>query len=116
VATRSDAPLRKTKVTQMANLTVTLTPPADWYCPNCDCDLCCAVRGRLERSAAKTETGIVDSIGWFKLSNASKWHYFNGSKSLCGKWMYLGAGPFEADDKPRPTDCGACRRKLEAGK
>lgn len=29
--------------------------PRDWYCPNCDCDLCGAVQGRLERTAAETK-------------------------------------------------------------
>jgi hypothetical protein len=29
--------------------------PPDWYCPNCDCDLCGAVQGRLERSAENGE-------------------------------------------------------------
>lgn len=28
--------------------------PHDWYCPNCDCDLCGAVQGRLERTAVET--------------------------------------------------------------
>lgn len=29
--------------------------PHDWYCPNCDCDLCGAVQGRLERTAVETK-------------------------------------------------------------
>lgn len=32
--------------------------PPDWYCPNCDCDLCGAVQGRLERSAENGSGGI----------------------------------------------------------
>ena len=39
------------------------SPPADWYCPHCDCDLCGAVRGRLERSAAETPVSSMDYGG-----------------------------------------------------
>jgi hypothetical protein len=31
-------------------------PPKDWYCPNCSCDLCGAVHGRLERSELETNS------------------------------------------------------------
>lgn len=52
--------------------------------------------------------------GWFMLSNARKMHYFKMTKSLRGRWMYLGTGPFEADNGiARPLDCILCRRVLE---
>ena len=30
--------------------------------------------------------------GWGWLSNAAKWHYFVGGKSLCGRWLMLWRG------------------------
>jgi hypothetical protein len=51
--------------------------------------------------------------GWFLLLNARKAHYFRDAKSLCGKWMYLGAGPYEPENgAPDARDCGTCRRQL----
>jgi hypothetical protein len=54
--------------------------------------------------------------GWFKLLNARKWHYFRGTRSLCGKWMYLGSGPLVGSDNKvgHPDDCVACQRKRMA--
>jgi hypothetical protein len=37
-----------------ASETPAQSPPENWYCPNCSCDLCGAVQGRLERTAAET--------------------------------------------------------------
>lgn len=43
----------QTPVAQMTELMRVAQQPSDWYCPNCDCDLCGAVQGRLEGSAVK---------------------------------------------------------------
>jgi hypothetical protein len=52
-------------------------------------------------------------IGWKKLDNATKWHFFNDDgRSLCGRWMTLGRiGELGNDDSP--DDCAACRKKVK---
>jgi hypothetical protein len=54
--------------------------------------------------------------GWFMPSNAREYHYFRGTRSLCGKWMHLGSGPLEdkGDKVGHPNDCVACHRKVFA--
>jgi len=43
--------------------------------------------------------------------NASKWHYFVESRSLCGRWMCFGTElSDEAHDSP--DNCKACVKML----
>jgi hypothetical protein len=50
--------------------------------------------------------------GWTYLINAKKWHYFRDSRSLCGRWMYLGDSDLEMGKDNSPDNCTACRAKL----
>jgi hypothetical protein len=53
--------------------------------------------------------------GWTWLHNATKWHYFRNSRSLCGKWMYLGDDNDLQKGKDRsPDNCSGCIAKLAA--
>jgi len=61
--------------------------------------------------------------GWYKFSNAAKWHYMRAGRSLCGKWGMLArmdpgsTEPFdESSTKPGPDDCVSCWRKRKADK
>lgn len=58
---------------------------------------------------------MANAEGWIKLINAKQWHYFVDSRSLCGRWMYLGADiNLEPDDgKEHPSDCKMCSKKLK---
>lgn len=50
--------------------------------------------------------------GWTFLVNATKWHYFRNSRSLCGKWMYLGDdADLEQGKLQSPDNCEACRKR-----
>jgi hypothetical protein len=53
--------------------------------------------------------------GWVCLANSSKYHYIRNSKSLCGKWMYLG-NIFYTDECENPDDCKSYRNKLNKEK
>jgi len=49
--------------------------------------------------------------GWVWLLNATKCHYMVDGRSLCGKWMYLGAN---YEQRPANNgDCATCRKKHE---
>lgn len=50
--------------------------------------------------------------GWTWLVNTKKWHYFRDSRSLCGKWLYLGSSDLEQGKDNSPDNCVACVRKL----
>ncbi len=50
--------------------------------------------------------------GWTWIYGATKWHYFRKGKSLCGRWMLLGLGDFEEDEKLESEDnCKTCTKK-----
>lgn len=49
--------------------------------------------------------------GWTWLQNSRKWHYFRDTRSLCGKWSYLGLDNFEKEGDDSPDNCAECRRK-----
>ena len=49
--------------------------------------------------------------GWGWPGNAKKAHYFVGSRSLCGKWLYLGS--LEQGNDDSPDNCAVCKRKLK---
>ena len=53
--------------------------------------------------------------GWTWLINSRKWHYFRDSRSLCGKFLYLGSTLDELvqGNNASPDNCSACRRKRE---
>ena len=53
--------------------------------------------------------------GWNYLINATKWHYFRESKSLCGKWMCLGS-EFEQGNDNSSDNCKQCMTKLSKEK
>jgi hypothetical protein len=46
--------------------------------------------------------------GWPGLSKKS--HYFIEGRSLCGKWIFMGA--LTTVDFKSPDDCADCRRRL----
>lgn len=50
--------------------------------------------------------------GWPPLSK--KAHYFDGGRSLCGKWLFLGVVEQGGDESP--DNCQQCRRELEKGR
>ena len=50
--------------------------------------------------------------GWVTLINSRKYHYFNGSRSLCCKFLYLGSEYDPDDGKPSKNDCAECRKRL----
>lgn len=58
---------------------------------------------------------MEDEEGWVCLANSNKYHYIRDSRSLCGKWMYLG-NIFYADEFESPDDCKSCRNKLKKEK
>jgi len=48
--------------------------------------------------------------GWAWPVNSHKAHYFDNGRSLCGKWMWLGA--LDGDrDVDHPDNCATCNRK-----
>ena len=50
--------------------------------------------------------------GWWKPAESRKWHFFDASaRSLCGKWMHMGARLKTGNDDS-PDNCSACRRKF----
>ena len=60
---------------------------------------------------------MADEIGWHKLLNARKWHYFGSDgRALCGNWLVLGRPFGEQGNDDSPDNCAACRRKLAARK
>ena len=60
-------------------------------------------------------TAAVDREGWGFPGLGRRWHYFRGSESLCGKWMFT--GPLEPDQGGKSSeDCAACRRALDKEK
>lgn len=52
--------------------------------------------------------------GWVWAANWNKAHYVKGSRSLCGKWMYLNKDPkmFEQGNDESPDNCTACKKAL----
>ena len=50
--------------------------------------------------------------GWAKPSNSRKWHYFDGARALCNRWLYFG-DILETDQSasPNSNDCAACRKR-----
>lgn len=53
---------------------------------------------------------------WAWPFNAKKAHYFEGSRSLCRRWLFFG-GPTptqKTGEKPGPDDCVSCFKKLKA--
>lgn len=50
---------------------------------------------------------------WGKPHNARRWHVFDGSRSLCGNWMYTsGMTPVSNEDSfNEGEDCKTCARK-----
>lgn len=52
--------------------------------------------------------------GWTFLYNSRKWHYFRNSRSLCGRWMYLGPDKdLQLGNDTSPDNCPTCCKKLE---
>lgn len=50
-------------------------------------------------------------MGWPGLSKKS--HYFDGERSLCGKWLFFGVLEDAKADINSPDDCAACRKKYD---
>lgn len=52
--------------------------------------------------------------GWTWLYNASKWHYFEGQKSLCGRHMILRhpTEGYEIGNNDSADNCKVCARKV----
>jgi len=48
--------------------------------------------------------------GWGRPVQAKFWHYFVGSRALCGKWLFF--GPLELGKDDSPDNCGTCKKKL----
>jgi len=55
------------------------------------------------------------SEGWVWALNWRKAHYIKDSRSLCGKWLYLGKNLEQGKDDS-PDNCALCRRKLRKQK
>ena len=49
--------------------------------------------------------------GWARPSNARKFHYYVGGRSLCGKWFFLGEVDEDAGE-PTASDCKACAKSM----
>lgn len=61
-----------------------------------------------------SEASEEEVIGWARPANSQKHHAFGPDKrSLCAKWMFLGALDFVDADKASADDCKACRRKYD---
>jgi len=54
--------------------------------------------------------------GWAKPIKAKKWHYFDGTLSLCGIWNFRGAVIAESErwEGSRHKDCLICSEQREA--
>ena len=50
--------------------------------------------------------------GWAFPVKSRKAHYFQGSMSLCRKWMF--SGEVKPSDMASPDDCLACWTKIES--
>lgn len=67
--------------------------------------------GRTRRINATTAKGKDRGWGW--PANAKKWHYFVGSESLCGNWIY-GGDVYGNEARYHESDlCKKCRRELQ---
>jgi len=51
--------------------------------------------------------------GWGWPGSSRKAHYFKGSTSICGKWMYTGLLE-QSQGGSSPDDCVVCTRKRAA--
>ena len=49
--------------------------------------------------------------GWGWPGNSRKAHYFDGSRSLCGKWLYFGKDLEQGNDGSA-DNCTACKRAV----
>lgn len=62
-----------------------------------------------EPASAQGSAAEAQRVGWGWPATSRKAHYFRGSLSLCGKWLFGGE---LFDDKHDSLDnCAACRRK-----
>ena len=52
--------------------------------------------------------------GWISLYNARKFHYARDGRTLCGKFLYLGASYSPDTGSDHKNDCAACSKKLRA--
>lgn len=52
--------------------------------------------------------------GWGWPLNSMKAHWFDGARSLCGRWMFF--GECEPDKFKSTDDCKECRRRLDKRK
>lgn len=57
---------------------------------------------------------MSDEKGWAPVSNSRKWHYFEKSLSLCGRWLRTSWQPLQDDNHDSPDNCKACRTKMAA--
>lgn len=53
----------------------------------------------------------VRTEGWGSLADARQAHYFREGRSLCGRWLALGAPRWESNQKrgPEPRHSGTCK-------
>ena len=51
--------------------------------------------------------------GWTWLINATRWHYFRGGRSLCGRWGLFGSAKLEPDNHDSTDNCAECRRRIK---
>ncbi len=53
--------------------------------------------------------------GWHWPANAKKAHYFEGGRSLCGRWLFFGfqEQSQERGDESGHDDCRPCWKKAE---
>jgi len=51
--------------------------------------------------------------GWGP-TTGTKWHYFAGFRSLCGKYAWMGKGGLQQGNDSSTDNCLACQRKLAA--
>lgn len=53
--------------------------------------------------------------GWGSPNASRKWHYFRGTRSLCGRYGMNDGKLYPDNDTPGPDDCKTCRTRLAAG-
>jgi hypothetical protein len=59
-----------------------------------------------------TPTGKIEE-GWGWPGNSVKAHFFVGSRSLCGKWLFMGELTADTGGETH-DDCKACAKKMVA--
>lgn len=68
----------------------------------------------MAKPSMKNNPAAIGDEGWTWLFNSTRWHYFRGGRSLCGKFLLLSRSGLQLGSDDSRDNCAACRRKLEA--